>query len=417
MPPHFLLRSGPSSVVFAAFVLLTSVCSPAQAPQYSSNEVTVGIAAQTYGSSTCSPIAGTPFCTPGVEHAVSNPVPSFSYTRNLSPSLALEGTFQPGINYAANRMTDAGSMTLALGGVKTGWLGKRWGLYGRMQAGTASFSCGTWLWSSTPYKGCARTNFAMEYGGTVTYRVKQRYSLRLDAGHLQVAEFDQILNRTPSSMVYSAGGVRQHVNARIGISRSFGRIRDAEREAEPARSAWDAGVLFALQPRVQPDFQFLDPYPTWGIWASWNFSRHLSWDTALMHSGRNAGPTETIDYQAGGRAFEALTGVKAGIRRNHMGYFAKVHSGTITFGKTERQINRNPDGSIDLVEGMFTNFVLDTGGVIEVYPSRHSIIRFDVGSATPFYQPKSVISLGETYHIPSSTASSMLVSFGAGLRF
>jgi hypothetical protein len=49
---------------------------------------------------------------------------------------------------------------------------------------------------------------------------------------------------------------------------------------------------------------------------------------------------------------------------------------------------------------MFTNFVLDTGGVFEVYPTHRSILRFDAGSATIFYQPKSVISLGQKYVIP-----------------
>lgn len=396
MLPSFLLRSGSSFVAIVAFTVLTSIHSSAQTPQYTLNELTVGIAAQTSGSA---------------------PVPSFSYTRNLSPSLALEGTFQPGINYVENRTADAGSMTLALGGVKAGWRGRRWSLYGRVQAGTASFSCGTWLWSATPYRGCARTNFAMEYGGTLTYRLRPRYSLRFDAGHLQIAQFDQILARAPNSMFYSGGGVRQHVDARIGITRSFGRMRQAAPEPESQQAAWDAGVLFALQPRTQPDFMFLDPYPTWGIWTSWNFSKHLSWDTALMHSGRNASPNETIDYQAGGRAFEALTGIKAGFRHNHMGYFAKVRPGTITFGQTLRQMYQNPDGSVPWDTGMFTNFVLDTGGVLEAYPSRYTIVRFDLGSATLFYQPKNVILFGETYRIPGSTASSMLVSFGAGFRF
>jgi hypothetical protein len=126
---------------------------------------------------------------------------------------------------------------------------------------------------------------------------------------------------------------------------------------------------------------------------------------------------EFIDFQAGGRAFEALTGVKVGIRRDHMGYFAKVRGGTITFGKTEQQLYSLPDKSIGEDYGMFTNPVLDVGGVYEVYPSRHTILRVDAGSATIFYQPKNVISFGQTVPIPGRTQTGMLMSFGAGFRF
>ncbi len=136
-----------------------------------------------------------------------------------------------------------------------------------------------------------------------------------------------------------------------------------------------------------------------------------------MHSGRNSGQAVFSDYQAGGRAFEALTGLKLGIRRGRMGYFGKIRGGTITFGKTMRQTSRNSSGVTNLDLGMFTNPVLDAGGVLEVYPSRHSILRFDAGSATIFYQPKNVIYFGQTFDIPEQTQTMMLMSFGVGFRF
>jgi hypothetical protein len=160
----------------------------------------------------------------------------------------------------------------------------------------------------------------------------------------------------------------------------------------------------------------MNAFPSWGLWGSWNFSRHVSWDTSLLHSGRNSGQ-EIIDFQAGGRAFEALTGAKIGIRRDHMGYFAKVRGGTITFGKTERQIYLLPNKTFGIDSGMFTSPVLDVGGVYEVYPSRHTILRFDAGSATIFYQPKNNITLGQASQIPEQTQTGMLMSFGAGFRF
>jgi hypothetical protein len=100
-----------------------------------------------------------------------------------------------------------------------------------------------------------------------------------------------------------------------------------------------------------------------------------------------------------------------------MGYFAKVRGGTITFGETERQAAFLPSGAFVSDRGMFTNPVLDVGGVYEVYPSRHTILRVDAGSATIFYQPKSFIQQGQTYAVLEQTHTGMLMSFGAGFRF
>jgi hypothetical protein len=206
--------------------------------------------------------------------------------------------------------------------VKTGWRGKRFGFYGEVQAGVASFSCGTWFYDPQPYAGCARlTNFALEYGGSAEYHLTRRYALRLDAGYLEMTEFDHILARYSDGLPesYRQGAILQHFDARIGITRSFGRLEDAKPERAPERQSWDTGVIFALQPRIQPYFQYLAPYPEWGLWGSWNFSKHVSWDTSLLHSPRNPGKIEDIDYWSGGRAIEALTGAKIGIRRDHMG--------------------------------------------------------------------------------------------------
>jgi hypothetical protein len=355
----------------AATPFLLVPCFPRQssAQEFASNEVTAGAALQA-----------------GPNNGLA--APAFTYTRNLSPSLALEGTFQPTSTDLNGADQPADRETMLMGGVKAGWRGERWGFYGTVKAGIVHLSF-------EPV-----TDFALEYGGVAEYRLSRRYSLRLDAAYLQTLDFDKYLEPGSNFYVLRPGAVTQQLDARIGVTRSFGRLTEASPERVPSKQNWDAGVVFALQPRTEPTFQFLDPYPEWGLWTSWNFSKHVSWDTTLLHSPRNPTQTEDIDYQAGGRAFEAMTGAKIGIRRDHMGYFAKVRPGTITFGKTERQINVSSSGFFTFDEGMFTNFVLDTGGVFEVYPTHRSILRFDAGSATIFYQPKSVISLGQKYVIP-----------------
>jgi hypothetical protein len=65
------------------------------AQQFAKNEITLATNVQTYGQLTYAPVAGTPFCNPATNHYAYFSTPSFIYTRNLSPSLAIVGTFQP----------------------------------------------------------------------------------------------------------------------------------------------------------------------------------------------------------------------------------------------------------------------------------------------------------------------------------
>jgi hypothetical protein len=408
-----------STIPFAplALVLLFPVIASAQ--QYSNHEVTVGVQSQTWGQQTDN----------GFDHNLQYPTPSFTYTRNLSSTLAVEGTVEPWTQFFHTNYLESGHETLALGGIKAGWRGKEWGFYGKTQAGIASWSCGTWYYNPQPYSDCSRlTNFTLEYGGVIERRLSKHYSLRFDAAHLLSTEFDETLARYPSGLpaMYRAGGTLQHLDIRLGLTRSFGAIHDASGERIPVRAAWDIGAVFALQPRAEPVPGMLNAYPGPGIWASWNFSQHFSWDIVLIHSGAGRlGQVNFANTQSGGRALEALTGLKMGLRRDRMGYFGKVRGGTITFGETERQIGFLPDGSSFIVRGMFTNPVLDVGAVWEVYPSRHSILRFDAGSATIFYQPKDVwqwvpnngLEVGTKYAVPGETQTGLLLSFGGGFRF
>jgi len=331
-------------LLFGCLVLASLLSVPTFSQQFTRNEFTVGTSFQTYGFGPYLSQSGKI----STDHVLSYSTPSFTFTHNLSPSLALEGTFQPSSAFQNTDAQEAGRETLAMGGVKTGWRGQRWGFYGKVQAGVASFSCSFWTFDPNAYSDCKRqSNFALEYGGVVEYRLSARYAIRVDAGQLVMTRFDQILQRYSDGLPESffPGAISQHLAARIGITRSFGSLQEAKQERVPGRQTRDAGVVFALQPRILPSFGFLDSYPEWGLWASWNFSKHVSWDTTLLHSPRNAGTIEDIDYQAGGRAFEALTGVKIGIRRDHMGYFAKVRPGTITFGETERQLVELPNAN------------------------------------------------------------------------
>jgi hypothetical protein len=88
-----------------------------------------------------------------------------------------------------------------------------------------------------------------------------------------------------------------------------------------------------------------------------------------------------------------------------------------TFGETQRAVRELANGDVVLDRGVFTDLVLDVGGVYEVYPSQHTIIRFEAGSATVFYQPKKSLSTGEEIYTPCPVQTGILLGFDAGFRF
>jgi hypothetical protein len=409
-----------------ALLVPLSLTAVAHAQQYSKNEITVGLQAQTWGQQYDNNGR------PAFHHYLQYPTPSFTYARNLSATLAVEGTVEPWTQFFATNALESGHGTLALGGIKAGWRGKHWGFYGKAQAGIESWSCGNFYFNPAngdPYFNCSRvTNFALEYGGVIERHLFENYALRIDAGHLLSTEFDHVNTRYPNGLAFElrSGATTQHVDLRVGLTKSFGSTDDTGVERRPATAALDLGASFLLQPRIEAFNGILDTYPGPGIWASWNFSQHFSWDTAVIHSG----PYRNEQYvfsspQSGGRALEVLTGLKTGLRRDRMGYFAELRGGTITFGETETRIGLLPDGDYFLDRGMFTNPVLNLGGVWEVYPSRHTILRFDAGSATIFYQPKTIwqylpqngVEVGTRYSISEQTQTGLLLTFGAGVRF
>ena len=101
----------------------------------------------------------------------------------------------------------------------------------------------------------------------------------------------------------------------------------------------------------------------------YNFNRHFSVEAEL-----NSLPHEdTRTLIAGGHKIEALFGIKAGMRNDRVGIFAKARPGLVRYSRfLERPFaSTDPDGK--------NKAALDLGGVIEWYPTRKILTRVDVG--------------------------------------
>lgn len=109
-----------------------------------------------------------------------------------------------------------------------------------------------------------------------------------------------------------------------------------------------------------------------------------------------------IDVPLWGSKTLAVFGAKAGVRNNRFGVFGKGRPGFIHFSHTLGVgcfdgPCRQPDKTV---------FALDVGGVFEYYPSRHVVLRFDMGDTVIHHT-----------HPILSTSHSLQTSFGVGFRF
>ena len=137
-----------------------------------------------------------------------------------------------------------------------------------------------------------------------------------------------------------------------------------------------------------------------GVRFTYNFNEYAAFDAELVRfplsGGNNFGETQ------------GLFGVKAGKRFGRVvGLFAKARPGFLRLGPAVTA--RTP--ALDEAR-----FALDLGGVIELYPSRRSIVRVDVGDT--------IIPLGDTpinsaLRPPRSfgTTHNKQTTFGFGYRF
>jgi hypothetical protein len=136
-------------------------------------------------------------------------------------------------------------------------------------------------------------------------------------------------------------------------------------------------------------------------------------------------------FRTGGRAVEGLFGIKIGKRYKKFGFFGKARPGFISFsqGITEFTLvgqTGNPFTDINVSVKRLTHFAADIGGVLEFYPTRHLITRFDVGDTiirqgqttiTTFYTTPggTFAPLSQTF--PTDTTHNFQFSAGVGFRF
>lgn len=136
-------------------------------------------------------------------------------------------------------------------------------------------------------------------------------------------------------------------------------------------------------------------------------------------------------FRTGGRAVEGLFGVKIGKRYKKFGFFGKARPGFASFsqGLTEFTVagqTGNPFTDINVRVKRLTHFALDLGGVLEFYPTRHLVTRFDIGDTIIRQGQTTITTLSTTpggtfvplpLTFPADTTHNFQFSAGVGFRF
>jgi hypothetical protein len=137
--------------------------------------------------------------------------------------------------------------------------------------------------------------------------------------------------------------------------------------AAPALSAQEmaAGATYGLVSLTYPD-QIPNGF---GGWLTWR----------LVDVAVNVFPE---DHPIIGRQVQVLGGVRAGFRADRVGAYARLRPGVVHFSRRFLApeigcVAIFPTPEVCLIDA--TNAALDLGGTVELYPSRRTVVRVDLG--------------------------------------
>lgn len=141
-------------------------------------------------------------------------------------------------------------------------------------------------------------------------------------------------------------------------------------------------------------------------------------------------PDRCFNCTQNGRMSEVVAGVKAGKRFEKWGIFAKARPGVVSFSQGEANIVAFTPGGVVPVQidvQRSTSFATDFGGVLEFYPSRKIVTRFDVGDTLIHFKSRTINFLQVNpltnevtlvpFLQPARTTHNFQFSAGVGFRF
>jgi hypothetical protein len=285
-----------------------------------------------------------------------------------------------------------------------------------------------------------RTAFSMDVGGVAEFYPARNLLVRVDVGDTLIRyrpkEFRQSLFQTFRDM---PSGVGHNLQVTTGVAYRFLNPRGADEAEPPAPVAraprFEAGVQYTTLIINHPTAS-RSSFPTvsggrpltveTGVGGrfTFNLNDHLALEAALDYL---PGDDLFASTSFGGDALQGQFGLKAGRRFRRFGLFAKARPGFLSFDRARRLVGTQifTSGSQTFTLGVFqpgrkTFFETDVGGVVEFYPSRRLVARFDVGDTIVRYRGR--VTEGFSFGTailpePDDTRHNFQFTAGVGFRF
>jgi len=160
------------------------------------------------------------------------------------------------------------------------------------------------------------------------------------------------------------------------------------------------------------------------------FTFNLNENVALEAAGYFF-PQKCFSCAEDGRMTQVVAGVKAGKRFEKWGIFAKARPGFVSFSEGERDAvitgPANNPTTVVIQPRRVTGFAMDVGGVLEFYPTKRIVTRFDAGDTIVHFgdRVRDVLSFvppnGPLFVVPvprpARTTHNFQFMAGVGFRF
>lgn len=365
----------------------------------------------------------------------------FTFNLNKNVALEAEGNFFPHETFGG--VAAGGRMLQGQFGVKAG---KRFGKFGFFakarpgfissskvltQVGTNTFDVEGRQLTLPVVEEKRQTYFSMDLGGVFEFYPSRRVLTRIDAG-------DTLIHHREGP-VYPFGPLwegRTSHNLQLiaGIGFRLGSIQPPESTPQThgqKQQRFEVGAQFSFLNLTQfdhfttpvlPFFEFRDTRGQLGFGGrlTYNLTSNFALETEANFFPRDNDLFN--NHRAGGRAFQWQSGIKAGKRFESFGIFAKARPGVVSFSNTPSFLGFDEGQNLSIPFISFkrrNSFSFDLGGVLEFYPSRRLITRFDLGDTIIRYG-STVLPFGlgpEVIATDAETMHNFQFSAGVGFRF
>ena len=271
------------------------------------------------------------------------------------------------------------------------------------------FSSGTGL----PTEKLGATYFALNLGGGIEYYLGPRCVLRADIAGNPYRVPQQSKNLAGVAVSYP-GSIEDTTRLSFGVAYRPGTLRENEGERKVPGN-WEFGPLFStLIAAPAGANNSIGTLSGLGAYASYRFWRVLYLDSDVLYFPQDThGPSNLY----GGPVLEGLFGLKGGIRRNDFGFFGKVRPGFQSYAQALQGVASQPTGTVDYTYGRSTNFALDLGGIVELYPTESSTLRIEAGDSHTFFSAHTVNFNGNSLRYDLGMHHTIQLVFGYGWRF